>query len=273
MAAEDVLSITRLDLTFESKGRPPVEVFSQLNVTVREGEFVCVVGRSGCGKSTLLRLIAGLLPPTRGEVRVAGVRVTGPTMRVGVVFQDDRLLPWRTALANVKFGIEARMSSRESRERARALLDLVGLSRFEDHYPHELSGGMRQRVNLARALAVDPAILLMDEPFASLDPQIREEQQEALLGIWAKAGKTVLFVTHQVDEAVYLADRVIVLSSAEHCVGEEIAIPFPRPRSVAIRSELDFFTLTDRLGKRLRNQDAHAQTGQERRRDEAQTVR
>ena len=267
-----VLEVERVDLTFAGRGRSDVHVFSNLNLAVREGEFVCVVGRSGCGKSTLLRLVAGLLTPTAGEVRVAGTQVTGPTTRVGVVFQDDRLLPWRTALRNVQFGIEGRLSRKESEERARALLELVGLSRFEHHYPHELSGGMRQRVNLARALALDPAILLMDEPFASLDPQIREEQQEALLDIWSKARKTVLFVTHQVDEAVYLSDRVVVLSSDDHRVAEEIAVPFPRPRAVSIRSELEFFALTDRLGRRLRNKGIGMNVDNNRRNDAAEKI-
>ena len=253
MKSQAVLAIEQLGLTFVSKGKPPVEVFDKLSLSILSGQFVSVVGRSGCGKSTLLRLAAGLLSPTAGEVRVAGEIVNGPTTRVGLVFQDDRLLPWRTAAGNVRFGIEGRLPKREMEARARDLLNLVGLSGFEDHYPHELSGGMRQRVNLARALAVDPAILLMDEPFASLDPQIREEQQEALLEIWAKAKKTVLFVTHQVDEAVYLSDRVIVLGNNKRGIVDELAVRFVRPRTISIRSDLGFFELVDKIGKRLRS--------------------
>jgi NitT/TauT family transport system ATP-binding protein len=185
-----------------------------VSLDVADGTFLSLVGPSGSGKSTLLDLLGGLTTPTSGEVLIDGEPVRGPGLDRGVVFQQYALFPWRTARANVEFGLEGGpLGKRQRAERAREYLDLVGLSGFEDRYPHELSGGMKQRVAIARSLAYDPAVLLMDEPFAALDAQTREQLQDELLRIWARTGKTIVFITHGIDEAVYLGQRVAVLTS------------------------------------------------------------
>ncbi|RSD21290.1 ABC transporter ATP-binding protein [Amycolatopsis eburnea] len=185
-----------------------------VSLDIADGTFLSLVGPSGSGKSTLLDLLGGLTTPTSGEVLIDGEPVRGPGLDRGVVFQQYALFPWRTARANVEFGLEGGpLGKRQRAERAREYLDLVGLSGFEDRYPHELSGGMKQRVAIARSLAYDPAVLLMDEPFAALDAQTREQLQEELLRIWRRTGKTIVFITHGIDEAVYLGQRVAVLTS------------------------------------------------------------
>jgi NitT/TauT family transport system ATP-binding protein len=185
-----------------------------VSLDIADGTFLSLVGPSGSGKSTLLDLLGGLTTPTSGEVLIDGRPVRGPGLDRGVVFQQYALFPWRTARANVEFGLEGgRLGKRQRAERAREYLSLVGLSGFEDRYPHELSGGMKQRVAIARSLAYDPAVLLMDEPFAALDAQTREQLQDELLRIWRRTGKTIVFVTHGIDEAVYLGQRVAVLTS------------------------------------------------------------
>ncbi|MFI6182579.1 MULTISPECIES: ABC transporter ATP-binding protein [unclassified Nonomuraea] len=205
----------------------PFTALSGIDLDVREGEFLTLVGPSGCGKSTLLDLVAGLTAPTTGEIVVNGAPVTGPGLDRGIVFQQYALFPWRTALANVAFGLEAKGVPRAERtERARRHLELVGLSGFEDRYPHELSGGMRQRVAIARSLAFDPDVLLMDEPFAALDAQTRESLQEELLRIWQHTRKTVIFITHGIDEAVYLGQRVAVMTSRPGRIKEIIEVEF-----------------------------------------------
>ena len=195
-----------------------LKVLDGVSFDVNDGEFVCIIGKSGCGKTTLLKIIAGLEKPDRGKVKFNG--------KIGFVFQDDRLLPWKTALKNVSFGLELR--GIRDYNKARKLLELVGLKGFEDYYPKQLSIGMRQRVAFARALAIDPDVLLMDEPFANLDAQTREEMQEELLRI--VKGKTVIFVTHSIDEAVYLADKIIVLSQRPARVIKEINVDLKKPR-------------------------------------------
>lgn len=212
------------------------EVLDGIDLAVAAGEFVALLGPSGCGKTTLLHIVDGLVRPTRGQVFVDGTAVSGPGRDRAVVFQEPALLPWRTTGGNVAYGLECLgVARRERFARAQAAVELVGLEEFAHHYPHELSGGMQQRVNLARALAVDPAILLMDEPFAALDAQTREAMQMELLGIWERTRKTVLFVTHQIAEAIFLADRVVVLTPRPARIRATIAVELPRPRGPETR--------------------------------------
>jgi NitT/TauT family transport system ATP-binding protein len=219
-----------------------------VNLQVMDGEFVAVVGPSGCGKTTFLSVVDGLIAATGGRILVDGEVVTRPGPDRAVVFQDASLLPWRTVLGNVRYGLECLgVGSREANERAERLIALVGLAGFEQHYPHELSGGMQQRVNLARALVVDPKILLMDEPFAALDAQTRELMQQELLRIWAQARKTVLFITHQIDEAIYLADRVIVFSGRPGRVKQSVTIDIERPRPLDLKRQARFHAIEDRI--------------------------
>ena len=225
------LEVDRVSKRFPADTGEGTEALREISLNVAEGEFVCLLGPSGCGKTTLLRIIAGLETPSEGEVRVDGVPVTGPTPRLGMIFQDYSLYPWRRVLDNIAFGLElAGVEKGERLARAREYLDLVGLDGFADAYPYELSGGMRQRVAVARALATDPAVVLMDEPFGALDAQTRNAMQRELLEIWTKTRKTVLFVTHSVDEAVFLADRIVVLSARPGRIREIVEVPEPRPR-------------------------------------------
>jgi NitT/TauT family transport system ATP-binding protein len=220
----------------------------RVNLTIMDGEFLSIVGPSGCGKTTFLSVVDGLIPASSGRILVDGRVVTAPGPDRAVVFQDASLLPWRTVLKNVVYGLECRnVNGREATERASAFIELVGLSGFEHHYPHELSGGMQQRVNLARALVMDPQVLLMDEPFAALDAQTREVMQEELLRIWLKARKTVLFITHQIDEAIYLSDRVAVFSGRPGRVKDIIDVDIARPRQLHIKREPRFHALEDRV--------------------------
>jgi NitT/TauT family transport system ATP-binding protein len=225
------IELSGVSLAYETPaGR--VEGVRNAQFAIEESEFLCLVGPSGCGKSTLLNMIAGFLPPSAGEIRIAGKPINGHGMDRGVVFQDfAQLFPWRTALGNVAFGLEMKGMPKEQRtEIAREQLRLVKLEKFADAYPHHLSGGMQQRVAIARALAYNPAVLLMDEPFAALDALTRDEMQRLLADVWRETKKTVIYVTHNVAEAVYLADRVIVMSSHPGTVKAEIRIPLPRPR-------------------------------------------
>ena len=202
-----------------------------MSLSVEDGEFVCIVGPSGCGKTTLLNIVAGLEKPTKGEVLIDGKPVTGPGPDRVVVFQEYALFPWRTVLGNVEFGLEiAGVPKKERREIALRYIRLVGLSGFENRYPHELSGGMKQRVALARALVMNPKVLLMDEPFGALDAQTRNIMQAELLRIWQATGKTILFVTHSIMEAVYFADRVVVLTARPGRVKRIFKVNLERPR-------------------------------------------
>jgi NitT/TauT family transport system ATP-binding protein len=211
--------------------RQTVQALADVNFSVGTGEFVCIVGPSGCGKTTLFRLIAGLETPTAGEVRLDGDPVTGPGTDRGMVFQEYGLFPWRTVRGNVAFGLEEQGVDGDERERRVAeMIDLVGLSGFTDAYPKELSGGMKQRVGIARALAVDPELLLMDEPFGSVDAQTRDMLHAELLDVWAETEKTVLFVTHDVEEAVTLADRVVVMAADPGRVRDVVPVGLSRPR-------------------------------------------
>jgi NitT/TauT family transport system ATP-binding protein len=203
-----------------------------VSFSIEASEFLCIVGPSGCGKSTLLNIIAGFLNPTSGEVRIAGKPVSGHGLDRGVVFQDfAQLFPWRTALANVTFGLEMKGVGKAEREEiARGQLKLVKLEKFAQSYPHHLSGGMQQRVAIARALAYNPSVLLMDEPFAALDALTRDDMQRLLADVWRETRKTVVYVTHNVAEAVYLADRVVVMTAHPGTVKTELRIALPRPR-------------------------------------------
>ncbi|MER6400748.1 ABC transporter ATP-binding protein [Kitasatospora sp. NPDC001603] len=227
----DHISLRQVTKTFPVRGRagdrPPsgFVALDSVELDVAKGELLTVVGPSGCGKSTLLDLLGGLTAPTSGEILLDGRPVTGPGIDRSIVFQQYALLPWRTAQGNVEFGLEATGVARRQRAaRAREYLDLVGLTGFEDRHPHELSGGMKQRVAIARSLAYDPAVLLMDEPFAALDAQTRESLQDELLRIWQRTGKTVVFITHGIEEAVYLGGRVAVLTSRPGRVKELVPI-------------------------------------------------
>jgi len=206
---------------------------SEARLDIGRGTFVTVVGPSGCGKTSLLLAVAGLAQPASGRVLVNGQAVDGPGRGRAMVFQDFALMPWRTALENVRFGLELqRWSGEDLTERARRYVHLVGLDGFEQYYPHQLSGGMRQRVGIARALAVDPEILLLDEPFGSLDAQTREEMGNELLAIWEQDRKTALFVTHSIDEAVFLADRVVVMTTNPGRIAEILPVDLARPRTI-----------------------------------------
>ncbi|MFD7324072.1 ABC transporter ATP-binding protein [Streptomyces sp. NPDC059875] len=232
-----------------------------IDLEIASGEFVVLVGPSGCGKSTLLDLLGGLARPTGGRILLDGEPVTGPGLNRGIVFQQYALLPWRTALGNVEFGLEATgVPRRERAARAREFLDLVGLSGFENRHPHELSGGMRQRVAIARSLAYDPDVLLMDEPFAALDAQTRESLQDELLRIWQRTGKTVVFITHSIDEAVYLGQRVAVMTSRPGRIKQVVPVALDsRTSTEDIRSTPEFARHRHEIWSLLHDEVARAQ--------------
>jgi NitT/TauT family transport system ATP-binding protein len=220
----------------------------QVSFSVREGEFVAIVGPSGCGKSTLLALISGLEAPTEGQVRVGNREVRGPVTSLGIVFQTDVLLDWRRVLGNVLLQIEMRRLPKDRYlERARQLLRLVGLEGFEDKYPFELSGGMRQRVSICRALIHDPPLLLMDEPFGALDALTREQMVLELHHIWRETKKSVVFVTHDIEEAVFLANQVLVMTPRPGRIAEVIDVDLPQPRTSALRSRQAFSEYVSRI--------------------------
>jgi NitT/TauT family transport system ATP-binding protein len=250
-ASTSKLTLRNIAMVYSQRGQRFVAL-RDVSLEVQAGEFISLVGASGCGKTTLLRIIDGLVPPSRGEVLVNGKAVTRPGPDRGFVFQQDALFPWRTVLDNIVFGLEVQgKAKRDARARADALARLVGLGGFEHHFPHELSGGMRQRANLARALTIDPDILLMDEPFAALDAQTREIMQSELLRIWRNNRKTVLFVTHQIDEAVYLADRVVVMTSRPGQIKAVLDVDIPRPRDLSVKRTPEFLALVDAIWKMI----------------------
>ena len=236
-----------------SDGRPPFTALKGADLVVGEGEFVSLIGPSGCGKTTLLKMIDGLIPYDSGELRVKGQRVVGPGPERAVVFQNFALLPWLTVLDNAAFGLHLRGVAKGEREAiARRNIEMAGLQGFEEAYPRQLSGGMQQRVGLARALSVDPDILLMDEPFGSLDAQTRNLMQADLLRVWDASKKTVVFVTHAMDEAVFLSDRVVVMATRPGRVSEVIDIDLPRPRTDETRTDPRFVEFTSYVWDRLR---------------------
>jgi NitT/TauT family transport system ATP-binding protein len=233
---------------FEREDREVLAV-SDVSLAVEDGEFLAIVGPSGCGKTTLLNIVAGLLPYEEGTVSIDGKRVDGPGVDRAVVFQHSSLLPWRTIAGNIRYGMEMqrRFDEATMHERTDHFVKMVGLNGFEKHFPNELSGGMQQRVNLARALAADPKVLLMDEPFAALDAQTREFMQAELLKIWSQDRKTVLFITHQINEAVYLADRVAVMSARPGRLKGVFKIPFGRPRTLSLKRDPQFLEIEDSI--------------------------
>ncbi len=248
MASRSVkLATSGLSKTFV-KGDFKVEALRDVSLSIAEGEFVSVVGASGCGKTTFLRILDGLIRASSGTVSVDGKTVERPGADRAFVFQQDGLMPWRTVEANVLFGLEIRGRIDErGRALARDYIKMVGLSGFEKCYPHELSGGMRQRVNIARALAVEPDILLMDEPFAALDAQTREIMQGELMRIWQETRKTVVLITHQIDEAVFLSNRVFVFTARPGRLREEVVVDLPRPRNLALKRTPEFAAYLDRI--------------------------
>jgi NitT/TauT family transport system ATP-binding protein len=252
-----MIEVRDISKTFEVGGRA-FNAVGNISLSIQAGKFATVVGPSGCGKSTLLMMIAGLVKPTSGEVRVDSETISEPNPRkIGLVFQDATLLPWKTALGNVLFPLELSGVASERRSaRARALLEIVGLEKFADHFPHELSGGMQQRIGIARGLAHDPAILLMDEPFSALDEQNRTKLGRELLKIWERTQKTVLFITHSLSEALYLSDLVYVMSSAPGRVIETIEVKFPRPRPLEIIGSPEFGQLRNRIWNIIADGDA-----------------
>ena len=232
-----------------------VEAVRDLSLRVGSGEFVSLLGASGCGKSTILTMVAGLIPVSRGEIRIDDAVVTGPQTNIGFVFQDPVLLDWRRAIDNVLISVEGRNSPAESyRERATQLLQSVGLSGFENRYPFELSGGMRQRVSVCRALLHDPPVLLMDEPFGALDALTREQLMLDLQRVWQDRRKTVLFVTHSVSEAVFLSDRVVVLSPRPARIQEIVEVKLARPRRLKVRQSPEFAQYTQTIFELLQAQ-------------------
>lgn len=236
-----------LTKTYERGGRR-VDVLRDISLGINPGEFVSIVGASGCGKTTLLRMLDGLIAPTSGAILIDGEPISKPGSKRAFVFQQDSLFPWRSVLDNAMFGPEVRgESKRSARERALRFLSLVGLKGFESYFPHELSGGMRQRVNLARALTVEPDVLLMDEPFAALDAQTREIMQTELLQIWNETKKTVVFVTHQIDEAVFLSDAVLVFTVRPGRLKDTVRIELPRPRELHTKRTQEFVGYVDRI--------------------------
>lgn len=232
-----------------------------LSLDVKTGEFLAIVGPSGCGKSTLLDLLAGLTTPTSGQITIDNKPITGPALDRGIVFQQYALFPWLTTLENIEFGLEAKgVDKTERRKTARHFLQLVGLTDFEHHYPAELSGGMKQRVAIARSLAYDPEVLLMDEPFAALDAQTRETLQAELLRIWQQTGKTIIFITHSIDEAIYLGQRIAIMTSRPGRIKQVIDVPASlRSKHEDVRSHADFGQLRHQVWTLLREEVLKAQ--------------
>jgi len=254
------LEINGVRKTFE--GKRPVEALAGVTMSLAANEFVSLVGTSGCGKSTLLSIVAGLTDPTGGEVRVEGRPIDGPGRDRGVVFQTYTLFPWLSARENVAFALRGEsMSAQERRRVADEHLDLVGLGGFADAAPRQLSGGMKQRVAIARALCYKPSILLMDEPFGALDAQTRLLMQELLTRVWESHRLTVLFVTHDVEEAVYLSDRVFVMTNRPGRLKDEVRIDLPRPRTLAVAESPAFLELRHRIFESIREESLRVEPG------------
>jgi ABC-type nitrate/sulfonate/bicarbonate transport system ATPase subunit len=247
------VSIQGVSRVFDSGRGQRTQALLPVDFEVRDNEFVTILGPSGCGKSTLLRIVAGLDKPSTGRVLVDGTPVTGPSAERGMVFQSYTLFPWLTVARNIAFGLRERgVPEAEQRERVAYFIDKVGLRGFEDHFPKQLSGGMQQRTAIARALVNDPKVLLLDEPFGALDNQTRVLMQELLLGIWESAQKTVLFVTHDIDEAIFMASRVAVFSARPGRIKSDIAVELPHPRHYTVKTSAAFMALKARLTEEIR---------------------
>jgi NitT/TauT family transport system ATP-binding protein len=247
-----MLRVDSLSVSFERAGETPLPVLDRIDFEVKQGEFVSLVGPSGCGKTTVLRCLGGLHPPDAGRITFGGRPIQGVDRRVAMVFQNDSLFPWRNVMGNIAFGLEVRRYPRDKVSAITGeLVEVVGLTGFERAFPHQLSGGMRQRVNLARALAVDPEVLLMDEPLSALDMLTREQMQIEVLRIWARTKKTVIFVTHQIEEAVLLSDRVLLMSRRPGRIRRDVAVDLGRPRDAGTRRTRGFHAIVDYLAEQL----------------------
>lgn len=253
------IRIEHLTFSYPDKRAGRVDVIDDLNLEVREREFLAIVGASGCGKTTLLNVVAGLLPPTRGKAFIDDREITGPGLDRTVVFQDDAVFPWFTVRGNVEYGLRVVGASREERAQGVARsLAMVGLTGCETLYPRQLSGGMRKRVDVARAIATRPEVLMMDEPFAALDVMTKENLQEQFLAIWNESPMTVVFVTHDLEEAFFMADRVVVMASNPGRIAQIVDVPFPRPRARELKTQPELQAMRRELGELL---DANRQPG------------
>ncbi len=245
----------RKEFPDKTSGKAGIQALGGINLDIKEGEFLAIVGPSGCGKSTFLEIVAGLIKATSGSIYIDGAPIDGPDHNRGIVFQGYALFPWRTVLGNVAYGLEEKgVPEKEREEICGQYISLVGLSGFENRYPYELSGGMKQRVAIARALAYNPDILLMDEPFAALDAQSREILQDEILRIWEETKKTVVFVTHNIEEAVFLADRIAVMSARPGRIKKIIDVPLSRPRLEEHRLIQDFMKIRQDVGRLVREE-------------------
>jgi len=256
--SEGHLDVCDLSISFQF-GKDRTDAINHVSLDVAPGEFVSVIGPSGCGKSTLLNAVAGFVQPTGGSVRIDNKPILGPGADRGVVFQQYSLFPWKTVLGNVEFGLKLQGAAKADRmERARELLRLAGLAQFERHFPHQLSGGMKQRVGILRALAANPKILLMDEPFGALDSQTRSIMQQLLTTLWNKLGISVLFVTHDIDEAIFLSDRVYVMTARPGQIKAVVPINLARPRGIRVANSSKFLALRNQLNDLIRQESLRA---------------
>lgn len=256
-SSDPVINCQQLSKTYETLEGEPVLALDNIDLTVGDGEFLSIVGPSGCGKSTLLKIFAGLLQGSSGEVKLLGSPLDGPRRDIGVVFQSAVLLPWRNVLKNTLLPVDAQGLPREKyTQRAQELLDMVGLAGFERKYPFELSGGMQQRVAITRALIHDPSLLLMDEPFGALDAMTREQMNLDLQGIWLKSNKTVVLITHSIPEAVFLGDRVAVMTPRPGRIAEILDVPFARPRTLSLMNTPEFGAIASRIRAHLHSDGA-----------------
>jgi len=260
-AEKGKVEIRNLDVRF-GWGANQVEAVSDVNIDIKPGEFVSILGPSGCGKSTLLNVVAGFVKRTSGNVQVDGAEVQGPGAERGMVFQQYSLFPWMTVRKNVEFGLKMQGRPRSEREAAaRTLLGLAGLLAFENHYPEQLSGGMKQRVGIVRALATSPQVLLMDEPFGALDAQTRVVMQQILTNMWQRFRLSVLFITHDIDESIFLSDKVYVMTARPGRIKAEIEVPLPRPRVAEMTTSPEFMQLRQQLHELIREESFKAMGG------------